>query len=380
MATGTLAPYPKLQFFDDAGVPLAAGLLYTYAAGTSTPLTAYSDVGLTTPLANPAVLDAAGRLTIYLSATSYKFVLTTAAGATVWTADNISAVPATTIASSFNAVCDGRITLTSGTPVTSSDVTGATSVYFTNYLGSRIALFDGSQWNLLTFSELTLALGADAANTNNDLFAWNNAGAVALERVAWTNATTRATALVSQDGVLVKSGDTTRRYLGTYRTTSAAGQTEDSAAKRFVWNYYHRAKRALRVSDATDTWTYTTATFRQANASTANQVAVVVGVAEALLSLHAGHVGSNSAGVSIIATGIGEDSATAAAAGCLIHFTGAPAGANVNMAAVLDRHPVAGYHFYPWLEYSAAGGTTTWQGDGGAPGNILNGLSGSIDG
>ena len=35
----SLAPPPKLQFFDDDGVPLISGLLYTYAAGSSTPLT-----------------------------------------------------------------------------------------------------------------------------------------------------------------------------------------------------------------------------------------------------------------------------------------------------------------------------------------------------
>src|SRR5437899_2723242 len=191
-------------------------------------------------------------------------------------------------------ICDGRMTLTTATGVTTADVTAATTVYFTPYKGNRIALYDGSNWNLYTFSEISLALGSDAANTNYDLFAYNSSGTVTLERLAWTNDTTRATALALQDGIYVKSGTTTRRYLGTYRTAGSAGQTEESAAKRFVWNYYNRVQRALVVRDATATWTYTTATYRQANASSANQVAVVVGVNETLVNRTAYHSASNS--------------------------------------------------------------------------------------
>lgn len=87
--SGTLAPSPKFLGLSDAGVPLSGGLLYTYAAGTSTPAATYSDVDLLVANANPVVLDAAGRATVYLAATSYKFVLKTAAGVTVYTQDNI---------------------------------------------------------------------------------------------------------------------------------------------------------------------------------------------------------------------------------------------------------------------------------------------------
>lgn len=53
---------------------------------------------------------------------------------------------------------------------------------------------------------------------------------------AWTDDTTRTDALTTQDGVLVKSSDKSRRYLGTFRTTSAT-TTEDSAANRFLFDY-----------------------------------------------------------------------------------------------------------------------------------------------
>lgn len=94
MSTGTLSPSPWFTGFSDTGTPLSAGLLYTYAAGGSTPATTYSDSALATPNANPIVLDSAGRATIYLAATSYKFILRTSAGVLVKTQDNIAAVNA----------------------------------------------------------------------------------------------------------------------------------------------------------------------------------------------------------------------------------------------------------------------------------------------
>ena len=68
------------QFFTDNGVPLSGGLLYTYAAGTTTPETTYTDNTGTTQNANPIVLDAAGRppYEIWLTTnTTYKFVIKT---------------------------------------------------------------------------------------------------------------------------------------------------------------------------------------------------------------------------------------------------------------------------------------------------------------
>lgn len=277
-------------------------------------------------------------------------------------------------------ICCGRLTLTSGVPSTTFDVTAATTVYFTPYRGDRIALYDGAHWQVLSFEELSISLGSDAANTNYDVFAYSNGGAVAIERLAWTNASTRAMDLVTANGVLVKAGDATRRYIGTYRTTATTGQTEDSHARRFVWNYYNRLRRAVRVLDTTDSWTYGTASFRQVRASSANQVEIVVGLSEAHLSLRAAHQAQNSAGGISVATAIGEDSTSAAASGSLMQIAGAPAGVNVNVSAALDKYPVAGYHFYVWLERpSDATGTTTWWGDGGLSW-LQSGLTGSVEG
>jgi len=234
------------------------------------------------------------------------------ASGTVLTSNGVGLAPSfQAAATTSKAIAQGRITLTTGVPVTTSDVTAATTIYFTPFNGNEIVLYSGSAWALLTFSEVSLAVPG-TTDTLYDLWAYNNGGAVALEALAWTNDTTRATALATQDGVLVKSGAATRRYLGSFRTTGVNGQTEDSAAKRYIWNYTHRRPRSLRVLESTNSWAYTTATMRQARGSTANQVDVVVGVADALVDLRVGVICVNSAGSDTGQTvAIGEDSTSA---------------------------------------------------------------------
>ena len=88
--SANLSAVPKLQFFDNNGNPLVAGKLYTYAAGTTTPLATYTDASAATPNTNPIILDSRGEANVWLSATTYKFVLKDASDVTIWTVDNIS--------------------------------------------------------------------------------------------------------------------------------------------------------------------------------------------------------------------------------------------------------------------------------------------------
>ena len=93
MASVLLSPYGNgQQFFDDNGIPLAGGLIYTYQAGSSTPLVTYTDNGGTIANANPIVLDASGRTPQQiwlLTGYSYKFVLQNADAVLIQTLDNI---------------------------------------------------------------------------------------------------------------------------------------------------------------------------------------------------------------------------------------------------------------------------------------------------
>lgn len=83
------------QFFTDSGVPLTGGLVYTYAAGTTTPEATYTTSAGNVAHTNPIVLNSAGRVAsggeIWLTdGVSYKFFLQTSAAVTIATYDNIT--------------------------------------------------------------------------------------------------------------------------------------------------------------------------------------------------------------------------------------------------------------------------------------------------
>src|SRR5579864_4123811 len=83
---------PNQQFFANpvTGDPLAGGLLYFYASGTSTPQNTYSDSGLTIANTNPVVLDSNGYAnSIFLSNLAYKVVLTDSNNVQLWTEDPV---------------------------------------------------------------------------------------------------------------------------------------------------------------------------------------------------------------------------------------------------------------------------------------------------
>jgi hypothetical protein len=277
-------------------------------------------------------------------------------------------------------VCDFRLTLTTATAVTTSDVTAATTIYATPYKGNRIALFDGTgNWLKRTSAEISIAVPATTSQMY-DVFCYDNAGVPTLELTAWTNDTTRATALALQNGVYVKTGATTRRYLGSFRTTGTSGQTEDSLAKRYVWNYYNRMDRPMYVKEATDSWTYTTLTFRQANASTANQLDMVIGVSEEQIEAQVFAAASNSgaANSAVMQVGIGVDSTTVSSAQAMPTALNLTSGGVQPATAHYRGFPGAGRHFLAWLEISTASGTTTWQGDNGAPTNQQSCITGRV--
>jgi len=90
--TTTLSPAPKLQFFGADGTPLVGGKLYSYAAGTSTPLATYTDSTGATANSNPVILDSRGEAGVWLASASYKLVLKTSNDTLIWTVDNINAI------------------------------------------------------------------------------------------------------------------------------------------------------------------------------------------------------------------------------------------------------------------------------------------------
>lgn len=74
--TAMLVPFPRFRAFDDNGLPLAFGKLYTYVANSSTPRVTYKDQGGVTQNTNPVILDANGEADVWLlDGLYYKFDL-----------------------------------------------------------------------------------------------------------------------------------------------------------------------------------------------------------------------------------------------------------------------------------------------------------------
>ena len=93
------------QFFDDNGVPLAGGKIFTYAAGTTTPAATYTSNSGGTAHSNPIILDAAGRVAeeIWLSVDqTYKFLLKDANDVLIGTYDNIYGIVGADIPGTVN--------------------------------------------------------------------------------------------------------------------------------------------------------------------------------------------------------------------------------------------------------------------------------------
>ncbi len=115
--------------------PNSGGLVYFYEVGTSTAKATYTDKDLTTPNANPVVLDSSGRAKIWFTGDA-DGVLKDSAGNTIYTDDNINPDVSTT-ASNYNLVLNGSFeddTNSDGTPdewdLTS--YTGATNALVTD--------------------------------------------------------------------------------------------------------------------------------------------------------------------------------------------------------------------------------------------------------
>jgi hypothetical protein len=270
------------------------------------------------------------------------------------------------LAHAYSVTPGGRLTLASGVPETTTDMsgTGATTLYYApgaNSTGDVISLYDGANWVSVQFAETAFSLSGLALSTCYDVWGRIDAGALALDTTAWTSDTARATAIAQQNGIDVKSGDPTRRLLGTIRTTTIQGQTEDSRAKRYVSNRYNEVSRPMQVNDPASTWTYSAPRWRQANGNTANQLDYVCCVARPVQAMATGC--TTSTVDASVATGIGIDAVPAASNAVISQQASVPpTGHSTNSLAYFAGTPGVGRHFLTWLEYGFSSGTQTWLG------------------
>lgn len=120
------------QLLDNNGSLLAGGKVYTYQAGTTTPLATYVDNTGGTPNANPLVLDSSGRGDLWFKVgSSYKVVVQLPSGTVLKTVDGVRVA---------QAVLDGPVVLTwtGGQPTASLWLGGEKFTVATSFGGNWI--------------------------------------------------------------------------------------------------------------------------------------------------------------------------------------------------------------------------------------------------
>lgn len=258
--------------------------------------------------------------------------------------------------------CEGRLTLTSGVPVTMADVALTATMYFTPFLGNRIALWDNSigEWTVINFSEISITLPAGVSATY-DVWGYLSGGNLALEVLAWSSGTTRAVGLGTQDGVYVKSGDPSRRYLGSVYALN--GSVQDTAVNRAMWNYYNRRPRQLRWSDPAANWTYAAGTWRPANNNSAAMVQVMLGLVEDAVQIMYTILNSSAPAITVYVSIARNSSTTPLASppvnGCFCGINPGNQGSTLITTLFDNTYPI-GYNYWMAMEAVQSGYTGTF--------------------
>lgn len=274
----------------------------------------------------------------------------------------------------------GRLTTESGVPVSTSDRTSQSTIYYTPFIHDQIVLWDGSDWRPYTFAETSLALSGLTSGKPYDVFGYVSSGVLALELLVWTDDTTRATAVTLQDGRYCKSGDKTRLLLGGIYTTGTT-TTADAAATRYVANVYNQQARRLfscpAYSDGNTVTSYshTATSWAEANGGTGSRVSYFLPLpAMATIGIQA--VG-DPGGATSIGAGVGEDSTSTAS----VELLGVTS-TRISASTVTRYQKAAGKH-YGALLLRVSGGTATIYADnnrsGGASDPPLTHIHGEVN-
>lgn len=262
---------------------------------------------------------------------------------------------------------DFRLSLVTANPVPTTDQTAKSIVYYTPYTGNVFMVYNGKSVERIVTVEQSITLTGLTSGKNYDVYIWITNGTAQMDVVAWTDDTTRAVTLAAVHGNILTNNSSitgvlggvvkaanTATYIGTIRTT-ATTTTEDSAAKRFVFNQYNRVPRRLLKSEGgTTQWNYSTATWRSLNNSSANQVEFVIGSAEVLVE--ATFLGAVDSAAATAGIGIGLDW-TSGSPSTLAVARGTAAGASI-VAPTQPQYtdlPGVGYHYLRAVEFGGTG-------------------------
>ncbi len=338
----------------------------------------YIDIGEIAAPGSPASNTA--RLYCVDSAGTTKLAYKDAAG-------TITTIETSAGGSGSPSVAQGRLTLTTATPVLTSTVSAATTIYYTPYTGRYVPLYSGSSWVMTDIggelsqatTDTTKSPAACTTNSSYDLFVWSDAGTYRCTRgPAWTSDTARGTGAGTTElervqgiwvnKIAITNGPAAQRgtYVGTVRTNGTStvdfnlGSTASGggAALINVWNAYNRVQVQASVADSTANWPYTSTTWRSANASATNRISFVIGLTAEPVG--ATYLNVVSAGAGAPKTGINLDS-TSATPGPFQGYAQVST-LNVTTIAAYGGYPSLGFHYLQAMEAGNTG--CTYYGNG----------------
>ena len=269
---------------------------------------------------------------------------------------------ATSINSSQYVGCNGRLSMYSA-GAGFQDYLQAPQVFLVPYKGNQISLFvPGWGWNnhpLPTTNPPSISFSGLNTARLYDVFAYWDGSNVQIENLAWSNLTARATSIVQQDGVYLKSTDLSRLYIGTFLPNSASA-VSDTAAERGLWNYFNRVARPLLATVATASWTYNVpGTWRSPNGSDVMAKAVFgLGEDTAFLQVTAPCM-ANASLYGMV--GVGDNANNANSADIIAHNGGTITRSIVQ--ATYNHIPVVGAHNFYWIENTNGSGNVTFYGN-----------------
>jgi hypothetical protein len=275
----------------------------------------------------------------------------------------------------------GRLSLQTGTPVPPADVTAATILYRSCGLTT---LWNGSAWVTSQDQERSISLSGLTASLPYAVYEYLNGSTPTLELQAWTNTTTRATALTqdTNSGLWYKSSDKTRAWKGDILITSVTGQAEDSSKFRGVFNAYNRVQRWLYAHDTTASWSCASAGYRSFNGNTTlgtGKATAFVGSADAFAFIEVSQILAPPVGstqTDTVGLGVNSTSTSSAKIADLFEASSAASTDLRFLKAELFGYLTLGENdFYP-LEKQVTGNATTMYGNG--AGTAQSGLIGFV--
>jgi hypothetical protein len=306
----------------------------------------------------------------------------------------------------------GRLSLLSDSPISDSNIIGATTMYYVPAVGVDVPIYNGTIFQKCSMTEqLVQPLDDNSAHLNYhadyenyDEFVFLLGGVVTLgSGPRWQDGeiggsdNDRGTGLGSTelelfDSHLVNKNEIVLRYgsesgdiatiparqatyVGSF-TPIGDGLATDGERQRMVFNQFNQTLRSLFVTDSTVSWVYSTSTWRFANGDARNKCEFLLGTAGSVVDASGSSFAVNSTSTRrAVDSGIGLDDVVPSqrsVSGRQWVVSGQP-------TTIQSRYvgsPGLGRHALTWLEKGAGSDAQTWYGSD--PGAYGVGIVGTV--